>query len=762
MATFPLPHRLSPLTYTQHLDGVVPVTVTGISAPIGPTTLQEGQNGTYSITVTYSDGSTASLTNGVTWPGNMPTGTLTVPLNSMVGDGFTFSLTASYQGFTSSLEVSIVDTTIPVNPVPAGEIDYYPLAYRYAYQTGTWGNGTIPAFFDGNLSGEALPAYSASMTPDGDIVHTFPPGGSMTEIGAYDGAGSAAGNAQVPVGIYFKEVGEPEEYLGTFTGEAYFQWIDYPLPRTIEPEWIRWHSSQPTALWPIEKRYKGDLNGFTLPVYTRPASKLTEHHYINTYPYNSDNAGFFPTLSEFRGPRFYVPLYELENGDGEYRFGPSWNTNWDRTLKDWADLGKHALFVFNNNTGINRQTFRDNYIPPPGVSAEDIGTNAMWPYGLDKTLPETHRNLSELVHQTILRYGNVVHDPSVVNISQTPRWTGDGVQPLVTGLGYLKTVFIGNELLKTWKQVEGRATVKELATMLAVCWDGYNNTMGSGVGIKSADPSIKVGIGGLYQLDPGFFLELNFHLGTIYGFDSQGRSLWSPHIAEVHDYPRHGTTSEGIPFELSGRGEAFAAIQDVLARVAPGTELWETEFGYTSAPEASGFGVSGFVQNYSYVPAKNGLTDAERRAAFCLGDTLFKARYGVIRTYLYDDLNHAPVTAGEPIQWDFVAGFAGTITQTWYVQLEDAFPDYTLSTFTNSSLTLTTPFTNTYTSPGLGDVVAVWAHDGVTTPISVPLPNGGTRYTFSPTGSQMSTTTLNPGTTSITPSELPQFILVTP
>jgi hypothetical protein len=722
-------------------------TLTSINI-VGPGVALEGNAYTYYVLGTYDDATTAPVTQGVVWASNAPGGILTVPADSIIGNDRTVYVSAQVGALSYIKQVHVYDTTSP-GGTGTGVIPYANLAPTYSWTTGTWGSPIN--FFNGDVNAEAIPAYLESMTPNGDVILTFPRGYYLDQIRLYDGGGSYIDN---PVDVYFESWTDSGPTLLTqFYGDQYGTWLERPLPGRIEVRQVTLRSYGPRAMWPTEIEFIGEYPLAPLPTYARKKGRSAAMYGTNTYNYNTlGPPSLFAELQKFSGGRYYLPCYEVDYDPLGYRFASSYGPNWDTILGMWKGVGKKALITLNNNNQANR----DSYAQALPNDYLEINRNAMWAYGADLMDPETYRWLGELVFQFIARYGSVVHPDSALKLAMTPRFTGDPIQERLSGLDLISVLMVGNELYKTWKTALGRLTPTQGAVMWAVCFDGYNGTMGPGVGGKLADPAVLVGFGGSIAPDAGYENEFLTQCGRIYGVDAQGRPLVTPKVGDYHDYTRDEATGTAQTFEQSASRANLFNYLDVQARLAPDMRAIKSEYGYTAHPEATGYApaANGWVDNYSYLPAAFGLPADVRRAACTLSDGQNMARNGLVAAYVYEDYDKVPATPG--VQWDFLCGYIGTIFQTLVVQLNNKITlDYEAEPWLNPHSDPTLPSANLNTAQGLPDLFSFWSVGGVSTDVTFDLPNGGTLWEFNLAGgSTMIPTNLAPGQHTFTPSEL--------
>ncbi|MGI4864139.1 MAG: hypothetical protein ACRYFZ_09480 [Janthinobacterium lividum] len=166
-----------------------PVTLTDLAIN-GPLSINEGSTGQYTVTATYSDGSTQPITTGITWSANAPNGLVSIPSNNVPNDSTLIAVTAAYDSRNASKNVSVIDTTA------APDADYQAYATKSQEQDAsilTANKWWIKYLKDNGLWADLLLAYMNTGTTQ--LSHsvnvrnvnayqmTFPNGAGFTAAG---------------------------------------------------------------------------------------------------------------------------------------------------------------------------------------------------------------------------------------------------------------------------------------------------------------------------------------------------------------------------------------------------------------------------------------------------------------------------------------------------------------------------------------------------------------------------------------------------
>ena len=218
--------------------------------------------------------------------------------------------------------------------------------------------------------------------------------------------------------------------------------------------------------------------------------------------------------------------------------------------------------------------------------------------GANKLDPASYKAHAAYLFQYAARYGHRVFPKSKFKQLIIPRTHPEEIPK--TGMGMVEYMESWNEQDKWWWQGTHPNTYfppKVYMAMLSADYDGHGNTLGAGIGIKNADPNMKVVMGGLAQADLSYIREMvkwakinRSQLGSsvdILPFD----------VLNIHHYIGNNKnflqSTQGVSPEhadLRGFLKTFDNYRDSLNR-AMGTdlELWLSEFGYdTYIPGSTG------------------------------------------------------------------------------------------------------------------------------------------------------------------------------
>jgi|GEM_PF-2562480 len=190
----------------------------------------------------------------------------------------------------------------------------------------------------------------------------------------------------------------------------------------------------------------------------------------------------------------------------------------------------------------------------------------------DATDPDSYDRLARMAWNYAAYYGFKTHNPDSV---QTP-------YPEVTGLGLRAFVETGNEMNSTWSGRKNHYTPQEFVAYSSAYYDGNLGQMGTRMGIKSADKSMKVIAAGTAGASIEYLNAVHF-----YSYYSRIDHSVPFDILNFHAYPSNGTNGRGSNRYAPSPEDYFEAPGNVIKKYVsaandlfPGMPVWLTEWGY--------------------------------------------------------------------------------------------------------------------------------------------------------------------------------------
>jgi hypothetical protein len=539
---------------------------------------------------------------------------------------------------------SIATTAISVTPGDVPISPKIPMNGKRWYLLNNCSNG-LEGLHDSNLaalvttgSGKILSSYDAyyPVLPGEQI--------NITGIRFFSPTGSSFSSQALK--LYYIDSLWRRVLIGTYQGGSLNKWVGpnptYPsnINLSTPVNIVKYLLISCNDIFPNELELFGS---YTPPTATPPIPirniKLKQELGVNAFEWdflNSTNPLIvdepkMKAINSFRGVRHYLDWEKLEPTSGGYTFNPSHSGGWNldamytRAKADGveilADIKTIPPWIQSTYTSSNR----DNENTPINSS------------GLDFTKPGSYSKQAKVAFQFAARYGyNTAVNPSLVSVDASKRWTGDSINKVKIGLGLIRYIECDNERDKTWKGRKAYQTGREYAANLSAFYDGHKNTMGPGVGVKNADPSMQVVMCGIALPYTDYVRGMVDWCKEFRGYKADGSADLCWDVINYHVFPNDKNSAAG--FGTRGKAADVARVDTfatnlikVAHELAHDMPVWITETGYdvsqTSPVKAIPIGSKSVEQV---------------RADWILRHALQNARLGIERTFFYilyaDDL----------------------------------------------------------------------------------------------------------------------------
>ncbi|MBK9290371.1 MAG: hypothetical protein IPM52_01860 [Bacteroidetes bacterium] len=233
----------------------------------------------------------------------------------------------------------------------------------------------------------------------------------------------------------------------------------------------------------------------------------------------------------------------------------------------------------------------------------------------DPLLPFSYIEHADYMYQFAARYGKTNVPASMLKLRPG--------QPVVSGLGLVEYLENWNEPDKWWFSRGGYFHPFEFAAMCSADFDGHEGSLGPGKGMKTADPQIKMVMGGLASLNLEYVrcMKLWSDFNRTQGFPAD--------VLNFHHYSQNG--QHGISPEDDSLMMKLSRLVQWRNQYLPGKEVWLSEFGYDTNPE-------------SLIASRpTGNADAqEMQGRWLLRSLLVAAAAGVDKAHIFmlRDVNH--------------------------------------------------------------------------------------------------------------------------
>ncbi|MCB9496400.1 MAG: hypothetical protein H6686_05885 [Fibrobacteria bacterium] len=247
-----------------------------------------------------------------------------------------------------------------------------------------------------------------------------------------------------------------------------------------------------------------------------------------------------------------------------FGWAPSWvrGTNWGWDFDDfYGDMHKRGVSMQPVFQGTPAWMF--------GFAAGDSLKPVV--SGADSTDPASYKEHADYMFQFAARYGRTVVPAAKLRV--------DSRNQVRSGLGFVDWMEGWNEPDKNWKTATGHFSPRVYAAMASADYDGDEGRMGKDVGIRNADPTMKMALPGLISIDLNYVKAVKWWSDRIRNTGFAGDALNFHHYCNDAG-GQQGLATTGISPEaddLRGKLGRIAQWRDVWL---PGKELWLSEFGW--------------------------------------------------------------------------------------------------------------------------------------------------------------------------------------
>jgi hypothetical protein len=249
-----------------------------------------------------------------------------------------------------------------------------------------------------------------------------------------------------------------------------------------------------------------------------------------------------------------------------------------------ANFDNELLFLKNNG---------ETFLCMQGADAQYISANSGLAHpkeykpvaaGANTYLPASYIDHADGMYQIAARYGKTAVPFSILKLK--PK--ANGLNPPRSGLGYLNFLENGNENNKDWFGNLAHFNAFEYAAMSSADYDGHENTLGANLGMKNADPTIKMVMSATISIDTNYIKTMDLWTRTNRG---DKKFVWD--VINFHHYSNDaggqvGTWTTGITPEADNLYTKLSEYVSFCRKRWPEKEIWWSEFGYditTASPQ---------------------------------------------------------------------------------------------------------------------------------------------------------------------------------
>ena len=494
----------------------------------------------------------------------------------------------------------ITDTLphVPVDTSTSTQYTKIPIEGSRWYILNYAPNG-IGALFNG-VTGENINTGFAGFQPtyecfyplnDGEVI-------SLGQVRMYDYNGIFSDN---PARLFAIKKDGRRIPLGTFTGSKYDQWVGpYPDRNITGPSMFNLDSTVTDIQYIVISCTRSDLPAEIefFGTYTPPSNPLMPQRVYAPFSKTLGMNGFewdfvhpnitsreiaedkYAAIKNFTGFRHYLDWKQMEGTEGSYSFNPgsAGGWNYDMTYERCKRDSIEVLACIKNTPEWMENTY------PAAMRSTD---NAPLKYGKSRDSVRSFIEKGRLAFQFTARFGRNPAIPlSLLKINTQPRWTSDPPNEVKVGLGLVNFVECGNELDKWWKGPNGYMNAYEYATLLSAFYDGHKGMLGNDVGVKTADSTMQVVMGGLALSDPSYVRGMIEWCRQHRGYKPDGSIDLCWDVINYHHYSNDAATSQqgnatrGAAPEVSDAKSVARSFVNLAEKYAGGMPVWITELGF--------------------------------------------------------------------------------------------------------------------------------------------------------------------------------------
>jgi hypothetical protein len=499
-------------------------------------------------------------------------------------------------------------------------------------------NSRLDGLFDGVIK-EKVSIHCEKVLENYDAYYPVLDGETIAldSIKFYDGQGT---NEWAPLTLYVINSQWQRIPIATFVGSKYNEWVGpnpqatgsgrFKLAQRVTD--IKYLVINTSGAYPDEMELYGT---YTAPPAIAPAPnkhvQLKQMFGVNAFEWDFENPASPLVIDEarmkavknFTAVRHYLDWQQLELHEGSFSFNPSMRGGWNYDAM-YARAKAEGIEILADLKTIP-EWMQATY--PQGERDEE---NVPLKYGKDYSDPKSYVEQARVAFQFAARYGsnaNVLS--SLLSVNSIPRWTNDPVNEVKKGLNLVKYIECDNERDKWWKGRKAYQSGREYAANMSAFYDGHKNTMGAGVGVKNADPNMKVVMGGVATTNTDYLMGMIDWCKEFRGYKNGKVDLcWD--VINYHIYAndaqnsQSGNSNRGAAPEVSGADIVAKQFIDVAHRFAADMPVWITETGYDVNQGSP----------LKAIPIGN-KNELQTQADWILRTALMCARLGIERIFFY-------------------------------------------------------------------------------------------------------------------------------
>ena len=350
-----------------------------------------------------------------------------------------------------------------------------PIEGKRWYQLNNVSNN-LEALFDGIL-GVNVPSSWGKILSNWDAYYPLDSNEQMTlqSIRFHDGQGNFE-NQPMTLSIITDKW--EKITVAKFTGESYNEWVG-PDPsnpksfilKTPPTEKIRYLLINTFGYYPTEIELYGTYTASTNILADAPSKTIRMKQGLGINGFEWD---FFTqstidekklrAIKSFGGFRHYIDWDKLEASEGNYTFNPTFNGGWNYdAIYERCKLEDIEVLAC-------IQTAPD-WLINTYPEADRDNNNSPVKYGKSVETPDSYIEQARVAFQFAARFGsNPNVDKSLISVYSKPRWTLDNVNSVKIGLGVVKYIECGEDVMPIKPHVNTLLTYRLFMMDIKIPW----------------------------------------------------------------------------------------------------------------------------------------------------------------------------------------------------------------------------------------------------------------------------------------------------
>jgi hypothetical protein len=261
------------------------------------------------------------------------------------------------------------------------------------------------------------------------------------------------------------------------------------------------------------------------------------------------------------------------------QFQPTWDADgkYDSYLETAKNKNQTVIFCINKIppflSNQNGQDWQWGRIHRDGCNAED---------------PESYREVAEYAWQVAARYGSINFPDSLLKISLKEKYPNAPHNEKKSGLNFIQYLEFENEPDRPWEPDINKYTPQQLAAFCSAIWDGHEGTLGTHIGVKNADPNLRIVLPSLSTINLWYLNEMKKWFDA-----NRSDKQFCADVISVHHYCNSKNPWPGNAIDITGFGvspetdhldQRLKELKLFCIQNFPHCEVWFGEFGYDTEP----------------------------------------------------------------------------------------------------------------------------------------------------------------------------------